>query len=250
MPNRRQFLQMLGLGGASLAVSTAVEASPIVPLFSGRESKIWTPEHASLTRSHLVLTRPPREVPFDSVELAPGARRLLKKRWPVVGRESLPMVDEDWPWPARRPNQAFLPSVPNVKVVLEPRQDAHEAFYRAAMKMRNEFVTQSRQRLAEIPEVRRPHSLLVTLVDTPIFAGGLDTDERGFYLEISYTPHLVETGELELNGWEVYSENGEYPIEVPTDVDFDRLLTLDRLVLAGEADPLRFAGKLISPARD
>lgn len=254
---------MLGLGGASLAVSAAVEASPIVPLFSGRESKVWRPEHASLTRSHLVLTRP-KETSWTQSPTPRGAllgiQRLGKKRWPIVGGMRLPMIDdaEIWSSPWRtRPESAFS-NIRDVKVLLEKGDDPHEAFYRAAMKMRDEFATQSRRRFAQVPEPRRPYSLLVTLVDTPIFAGPLTTPgpyepedaERGFYLEISYTPHLVENGDLELNGWGIYSENGEYPIEVPTDVDFDRLLTLDRLVLAGDADPLRFAGKLISAAQD
>jgi hypothetical protein len=88
----------------------------------------------------------------------------------------------------------------------------------------------------------------VTLVDAPLFAGPLDEREgQGFLLQISYTPYLVLAGEVDLNGWTVYSENGEYPIEVPKDIDLDELLHVDRLVVTGEASPSRMGGRLILP---
>jgi hypothetical protein len=174
---------------------------------------------------------------------SPTILRFKRKAWPVLGGQPLVASDDDV-------------TIPSIKVLLSEHQDPHEAFYKAAMKMQRGFAEQSRRMLLATPEYLKRFSSLVTLVDTPIFAGSLLTSgrykpeerERGFYLEISYTPHVVQSRDLELNGWEVYSESGEYPIEIPTDVDFDRLLALDRLVVERKADPLRFAGRLVSPA--
>lgn len=210
---------MLGVGGAGLVLATNAAANPIVPLFSGRESKIWTPEHTSLTRSHLVLTRP-QGAPFAF----PSTRGML-----------LTPSDEDL-------------NIPSVKVLLHPEQDPHEAFYKAATEMRRSFSEQSLQRFAGIPEWKRRDAVLITLVDTEIFAGSLETSDEGFYLEVSYTPYHVSSPDLEslnLNGWGVYSENGEYPIEVPSEIDMDRLLSVDCRIVCGEMTTSTLGGVLV-----
>lgn len=238
---RRTFLQMLGTGVISLATG---EARP-VPLFSERDSALWTPQSVDLTRSHLVLTRP-AATPLGA---DPGVLR-LHRRWPVFGGVVLYPVDEprtgaSW----GLPDASYWHNIPDVKIVLDDGEDPHEAFYKGAMKMREDFAVQSRRRLLAEPEPLRPHQQLVTLVDAPIFAGALETDERGFYLEISYTPYVVRAGgDVELNGWEVYSENGQYPVEVPSYIDMDHLLRIDRRVVTGEQPRRRLGGRLILPA--
>lgn len=251
---------MLGVGGSSLLISTAAQASPIVPLFSGKESKIWTPEHTSLTRSHLVLLRP-KKVPWKVVPAPehadPFYRHMHRDAWPRVGGERsaqgggplyhrtrlLRHLDEEW-W--RGP--------PPVRVEFKQGQDPHDAFYRAAMKMREDFSKESQRRLLEVPEYRRPHSTLVTLVDTPIFAGPVSFSElpiapgkNQLIAQISYTPYVVDLTyeELELNGWEVYSESGQYPIEVPTDVDMEKLFSLDQHIIRGQRAPSSLGGSLL-----
>jgi hypothetical protein len=218
---RRDFLQMLGIGGATLAVSTTAAASPIVPLFSGKESKIWTPEHASLTRNHLVLVRPPED-PFN---------------FPATDGMLLAPTDEAL-------------NIPAVRVLLNPGQDPHGAFYKAAIEMRRAFSEESLRRFAAVPKWKRQGAVLVTLVDTEIFVGPLETNDDGFYLEISYTPYHVSGPDFEtlnLNGWGVYSENGEYPIEVPTEIDMDRLLHVDTEIFTGKTNLLELQGKIIVP---
>jgi hypothetical protein len=218
---RRDFLQMLGIGGATLAVSTTAAASPIVPLFSGKESKIWTSEHTSLTRSHLVLVRP-RDNPFS---------------FPTTSGMLLAPTDEDQ-------------DIPSVKVLLNPGQDPHGAFYKAATEMRRSFAEASMRRFAAVPEWKRQGAVLVTLVDTEIFAGPLDTGDEGFTLEISYTPYHLSGPDFEtlsLNEWEVYSENGEYPIEVPTEIDMDRLLRVETEIFTGKSKFSTLGGKVLVP---
>jgi len=211
---------MLGLGGATL-VATKAKASPLVPLFSGKESKIWTPEHTRLTRNHLVLMRP-RDAFFS---------------FPTTDGMVLYPSDEDL-------------NIPSVKVVFSPGQDPHDAFYKAAVEMRRAFSEESLKRFASIPEWKRHGAVLVTLVDTEIFAGPLDTSDDGFALEISYTPHHVSGPDFEtlnLNGWMVYSENGEYPIEVPTEIDMSRLLHVETEIFTGKLNALELRGKSIVP---
>ena len=221
-----------------LVGAPAAAASPIVPLFSGQESKIWTPEHANLTKSHLVLTRPPKPV-WNETFTRPGdltkidGVRLAKTMWPTCGRRVLSHDDEDY-------------RTPPIEVVLSDGDDPHQAFYKVAMEMRNRFAAQSRTRLENIPALRRPYTSLVTLVDTEIFAGVLARDERGFQLEISYTPYVVDAGHhLNLNGWGVYSENGEYPIEIPTNIDMDYLFSLDTGILKGDRPLSTFGGRIL-----
>lgn len=251
---------MLGTGGASLLVSSTAAAGPVVPLFSGRESAIWTPEHTSLTGGHLVLTRP-SQVPWQHAATPPGADpnvlRVNRTLWPKIGGETLRHLDDPRGWSeygtvnnARDlESPGHMPNVPDLKVVVGDGDDLHEAFYRATTWMRDSFAKQSQQRLLEISQVRRRAYQLVTLVDVPMFAGVLKGEDegRGFLLHISYTPYLVLTGETELNGWTVYSENGEYPIEIPTDIDMDQLRRVDRLVVRGDASPSRMGGRLILP---
>jgi len=252
--DRRTFLQMLGIGGAAQMLT------PTVPLFSGRESALWTPEHTSLTASHLVLTRP-AQTPWQRAATPLGADprvlRVNRKSWPSVGGRQLHPVDDggfwwDHVWVPPSDHPAVPPNVPGIQVVLRDSDDPHEAFYRAATWVRDAFAKQSQRRLLEVPQAERPAQQLVTLVDTPIFAGPEAVPEghegdRAFRIEISYTPHLVRTGEMEMNGWEIYSENGEYPIEIPKDIDFDRLLRVDRRVLTGETDASRMRGRLVLP---
>lgn len=257
--DRRNFLQMLGLGAAAAAVSSTAQASPIVPLFSGRESKIWTPEHSSLTAHHLVLRRPPR-TSFQKAPTPSGADpqiwRGTRQIWPKIGDETLHHVDEGGFWW----NHMFVPplehgafpaNVPALTVEVPAGADPHECFYRAASWMRDKFAEQSRQRLLEIPPVQRPAYQLLTLVDTPIFASAVEPSgsgaDRAFMLEISYTPYTVSIDELHLNGWELYSENGEYPIEIPDTIDLERLMTVDRKVVTGDIHPSRMRGRLVLP---
>jgi len=233
---RRDFLQMLGIGGATLT------AGPIVPLFSGKDSKIWTPEHTRLTSSHIVLTRPPNKpwkvTPAKSTlnwkAFGVGARKMTKFQWPSTGRLTLCHMDQNVnPQP--------------IRVEYADGHDPHHAYYRAAMKMRESFSKFSRNRLLEVPEYRRRFSTLVTLVDTPIFVSTIPMkDKEQLLCEISYTPYVIDADdELDLNGWEVYSENGEYPIEVPTKIDMDRLLSLDYRIVRGETALSRFGGVLL-----
>lgn len=231
---------MLGLGGASLAITTTASASPVVPLFSGKESKIWTPEHTRLTSSHIVLVRP-KETPWKITPLAGAphpAARMQRFAWPKTRRYDLRHNDEETnPYP--------------VSVEYGEGHDPHHAYYLAAMEMRSRFAEDSRRRLLDVPEFRRPHSTLVTLVDTPIFASALPQDSGSDLLlaEISYTPYVIDANEeLDPNGWEVYSENGEYPIEVPTEVDMDRLLHVDTQVFTGKLNPREWRGKIITPS--
>ena len=254
MTNRRQFLQMLGIGGASLLVTTAAKASPVVPLFSGKESKIWTPEHTSLTRSHLVLTRP-KVVPTRAFPVPGGAEwgmRLSRKRWPTVpdprsylDRPVLELKHRD-----DFPHQAYQLGAPSLEknvpgVSFKVENDPHHAFYKASMQMRDRFAKQSHARLMAIPEWQRPHTTLVTLVDTDIFvSNGIGETLR---VEISYTPHTISMAEeLELNGWEIYSENGEYPVEIPTDIDMHHLMQVDTDIFTGKLNALQLRGKIIT----
>jgi len=252
---RRDFLQMLGVGGAGLALATSAAASPIVPMFSGKGSKLWTPEHTSLTRSHLVLVRP-GAVPWQTAKTPAGADpavpRMRRDMWPTTGgtksaQRGGPLYRRDV---VLRHLDAWGDNPPTAVVEFDEGDDPHHAFYRAAMKMREDFAKESQRRLLKVPEWRRPHSTLVTLVDTPIFAGAMPAGpgKEQLLCEISYTPYVFDASdELNLNGWEVYSENGEYPVEVPSAIDMGHLLAVETRIFTGKLNPLELRGKIIVP---
>ena len=73
-------------------------------------------------------------------------------------------------------------------------------------------------------------------------------DERvgeGFTVEADYDQYVVN-GEIDANGWDVYSEFGEFPIEVPGKIDMDMLLMLDAKVFNGDLKLPRGARRIIA----
>ena len=252
--DRRSFLQLLGAG------AVGASSGLMVPLFSGKDSGLWTPEHTSLTSHHLVLV--PRKgdpkARFQRLPMVGGVHisKLywgteptdMRKNWPVVGGHTLRLLDAD----------PGVDEVPDVRVVARDEEDLNLVFYRAAMNMRNAFAERTTRMFAELPEWERRSSRLVTLVDVPIFAGALDTYERGFHVSIGYACHVVPLvaqkwshgrrvddpeAEDDLRGWEVYSETGEYPIEIPSDIDLERLQSFDREIIERKRRPILLASK-------
>jgi hypothetical protein len=179
---RRNFLQLLGLGGLSLAAH--------IPVFGqqGRESTIWTPEQkAHLSGGHLVYVRK-------------SGRRVLN-------------FHED--------------SRVAVSVVLGEGEDPSLAFYHAARNIQEDFRQKAIREFAAMSEWERKGKQIVTFVDNPIFVGTLpDPAQYGFTVEVDYEQRLAYPGELNPRGFELYSETGECPIEIPTGIDFDRVLDM------------------------
>lgn len=121
-----------------------------------------------------------------------------------------------------------------ITVLVPEGRDPHLAFYQASMKMQDDFKAHSAKMLRRVPVPLQPHAQIVTIVDNPIYAGALwPEDGEGFTLEVDYDQYVVN-GDIDPNGWEVYSEFGEFPIEVPSKIDMGVLLQIDTQVFNGD----------------
>jgi len=237
---RRNFLQMLGIGGvaSTLPVTLPLFGSPDRPQGRGETVSL-------LTGGHLVLVRPPTQPSAFGFNRMGTPAIAVAGRWPL----SRGAVFQDQITGRQKGGWTPLPVLDEERVVVHVRpseetQDPHLVFYEAAMKMRERFKTTSLELLTSFPKGYKSQGgvRLVTVVDNPIFAGAAATreDERasGFTLEADFTQYLVadqyssDLGEwvpqeINPNGWEVYSEFGEFPIEIPSKIDMDQLLAID-----------------------
>jgi len=120
------------------------------------------------------------------------------------------------------------PDVPNAK------QAMHAAFYKAASEMRDRFKRESLEILKWVPTEARPFAQIVTLVDSPIWADLLyESDDfhadrkPGVEIKASYTQYVI-VGECEPRRWQVYSSQGEYPMDIPREIDIEYLIDIDK----------------------
>jgi hypothetical protein len=253
---RRNFLQMLGLAGAATIVPA--------PLFGAmnKPTALWTPgQKKQLAGGHIILTRPTetrdfaKYAPYDGQEYLSLSTSVTVKKttrqgeWPIV--EGNVYLDERlWMRDDRDKMLRIMDPTVNgaqrqmVEVLVSDTEDPHIAFYRAAMQMRENFKQDSLKILARVPKVLRREAQIVTVVDNAIFMGALGTDSDGFTVEADYTQYVIH-GDVDPNGWEVYSEFGEFPIEVPSKIDMDRLLILDRNFFNGDLKLPRGARRII-----
>jgi len=258
--NRRNFMQLLGIGG----IATLVPA----PLFGAEGGpKLWTPgQQKDLAGGHIVLVRPkssafkmaPGDTPYYLLDRAKSGKINTSRHgsWPIVtgdvfltdaGLFNLQRRGE--PFPLRlntEINSERGDGFPPIQVLVPEGRDPHLAFYQAAMKMRDDFKTDSAKLFRNVPGPVRPHAQIVTIVDNPIFAGALwDEDGEGFTVEADYDQYIVN-GDINPNGWDVYSEFGEFPIDIPNKIDMDMLLVLDAKVFNGDLKLPRGSRRIIA----
>ena len=133
--------------------------------------------------------------------------------------------------------------------------DPHALYYQAAMAMRERFRQHTINRLTELHEGLRKGVNLVTIVHQPIYARPLDMKvgfpwprvpgrvpwpEEGFEVACEFQTLLYRSHQpADLDGFEEYSAMGEYPIDVPSNIEMGILMKLDREVLSSGvlADP-------------
>ena len=258
---------MLGIGGIA-AVAPA-------PLFGAvnKPTTLWTPgQKKKLAGGHIVLVRPTETRDFAKHAPYKGGQDYLSLATLVEVKKPFRMGE----WPIVEGN-VYLEGVQlsrfdklskqlrvvdpqndgvrrqTVEVLIRDDQDPHLAFYQASMQMRENFKADSLKMLARVPEVLRREAQIVTVVDNPIFMGTLDAlhggshyakNSDGFSVEADYTQYVIH-GDVDPNGWEVYSEEGEFPIEVPSKIDMDMLMVLDAKVFNGDLKLPKGANRII-----
>jgi hypothetical protein len=220
---------MLGIGGMALAV----ESSKPIPLFGSDDaapSDLVIPDR-NLLKGHVVVQkkglteRIPKDDPVWKKYGSGGGYR-------PVARITRTQVPGGGRFSDLREHRLF------VKGEFPQDVDPHVVYYKASHELREKFAKLSRERLREVPPELRAGATLVTVVEAPIMATSrfewnahhIDR-QRGFDV-VAFFRQGVRYSTEGLDTFNVYSEQGEYPIEVPTDIDMGILMKMDRQVLA------------------
>jgi hypothetical protein len=229
--SRRTFLNFLGVGGLaatggfglSLAQGQDLQAplpDPKVPLFGSDEEPTFVVPDQVLMGRHYIVERK------KLVERAPAGT--TSAYGTVVGRlvrDRVPRGEEvkGMSWRSQEFRQG---------VTLErqaPTLEYHVAFWEVARRLQAQVAEFSRETLAQVPKGREAHAVLVTIVDSEIHVRP-DENGEGFEAACSFTQHVFwDTATLtdSLATFKIYSEKGEYPLLLPSDLDFNMLVKLD-----------------------
>lgn len=260
---RRGFLNLLGLGGVALV------ARPAISLFGSDEAKdeIFTPDF-DLVKGHRVVYPKRMAEPVGPTERAEWAAKhgdgwgaQIVARIPRFREPQRPILRREGRFQVR-------PRLPDGSSI----QDAHTAFYVASNEVRESFAAFSRETLSQVDRELRPMATLVTIADGPVHARPVgvrgedsfsvsgseieerreeyiraDEDLKGFDVCASFRQFvIIGADKKELESFQLYSDRGEFPLQVPRDVEMGMLIRMDKeVVSSGETAPDRI-GSLLS----
>ena len=249
--SRRSFLQMLGLGGIGAVVTTKAAALPPLPLFGSDEieAMVSSPS-AHLLKGHVIVQKKgiTERVPPEDVA-AYMAKARNKYGGVPVARLTRSQVPGGGGFSSLTPHQLFI------KGEFGPGVDPHVAYYKASKQMREQFTKLSYDRLLSVAPELRHGATLVTVVEGPITAVARYAWERdapawdrgqpqtGFDVVATFRQG-IRYDVSGLNTFNVYSETGEYPVHVPSNIDIALLMKMDKQVLSNTSlltvDPRRW----------
>lgn len=234
--------------GFRASMALAIEARKPIPLFgSDDEEAIVTPD-TNLLSGHVVVQKK------GITERIPKDDPVLQKYGPNSSTVPVARMTR-----TQVPGGGELRSLETHKLhiaaQIPPDADPHVVYYRAANDLREQFMRLSRQKLLDLsPELRRG-AFIVTVVESPILATSRHTweDEHreqwknkrvsGFDVT-AYFRQGIRYSTKGLDTFNIYSEQGEYPIDVPKDIDIALLMKMDREVLSDSTllvgDPRRW----------
>ena len=226
--SRRGFLKLFGVGaGAAIVAPTTV-----VRLFGSDEEprgRIIRPGQG--LGKHWVVYPRPTYVPGGTPKPSFDGR--------VIGciQSAVPKPD--------RFADLWSPSPLTIKErVIDPGwvegMDPHAAFYKASMKLREMFTDHTRAVIEAAPGyLKHGNFHVVTVIHSPIYArpGGTMSGRHyeegdGFEVVCDYDMYLTGTLPSDLSEYEAYSDQGEYPIDVPSEIEMGLLLKLDEQIVA------------------
>lgn len=227
--SRRGFLKAFGL----TAAATLVEPTrATLSLFGSGEAKAAT----SAMGHHLVVFKRPVCVPVSGMartKARPRGSAIIPPIYqdaPVVARvqsqfpqHSSWLLDEgygSWDWDGE------------IIVPVAPGGDPYIGFYKASEQIRQMFADKALQRLKGIQSAMRPAHQIVTVIHTPIHARPArsvsgDPFQAGEGFEVACDCDTRVVMNPNLDGWETYSQFGEIPIEVPSELEIKSLLQYD-----------------------
>jgi hypothetical protein len=232
--SRRDFMQLLGLGGIA-TVGLGAVSTPVISLFGSDDSESDRAERlASLTDQYIsghVVVHAKRMIERVPPDDAAKARK--PDGYQVVGR----LVRHREPTKIALRREGVLTVTP--KIGYEDSKDiatGHAAFYMASLEMRRKFAEFSRVTLEDAPVEMRPMASLVTIIDSSIHASPLPYRGVGsppFELRADFRQFLsYSTTQREMDTFDLYSLFGEYPVEPPRDIDMGMLLKMDKEIVS------------------
>ena len=232
--SRRSFLQMLGFGAGGVVLAP--------PSLFGTEndaSTIWMPEQGVLTSSNLVVYHKPITTYLG--ETTPVERRALHS---ARGYSVSPL------WGGPQNNQIRTWKINRQEPVIHEYQvrcgtgDPHVEFIKASAEIQRQLAQDALDVLTELPQHLRQGAQVVTIIHSPIHARPKLDADTGFDVFCEATVRTTGAayhGEVtdranffNLDGYTEYSKTGEYPVEVPTDLDFGILMKEAHIVLRYE----------------
>ena len=225
--SRRSFMQMLGLGGMALTI----EASAPIPLFGSDDVKSLVAPDRSLLKGHLIVQKKGLTERIPEVERAKMSHRFGTP----VARITRTQVPGGGTFDSLEEHKLFIPGEFMEGV------DPHVVYYKASHKIREQFAAISRKRLLSVPPELRAGAILVTVAESPIMATSRHTWEdescwhdkevQGFDV-VAYFRQGIRYSTKGLDTFNIYSETGEFPIDVPRDIDMSLLMKMDREILS------------------
>jgi len=211
--SRRGFLKVLGL----TAAGTLIDTAPL-SLLGAEDTGVAT----MAMGYHRVLYRRPSVIPFVGAQ----------PDWMLINAQVVGSIQSTFPTGSTVLMERVRDSSVSRMVWkgLEPpsKDDLHLAFWRASRKLRGDFAEYSRERLMQVPEHLRPLTKLVTVVQNPIHLRNAICED-GIEVALECETELMLS--TDLDGWEVYSEFGELPIDPPSELDMGMLLEADKQIV-------------------
>jgi hypothetical protein len=145
----------------------------------------------------------------------------IRKRF--GGTRSLVVDGSDW-----NPNdpEARVIMVKNPPEVREGG-DHHVLFFTMALKMRQRFAQNALEMFQKIPDSYRSGATLLTEIGTPICT--YTRPDIGFDIGCEFSQRLTmdKFDPETLDEGQLFSSTGEYPIELPSNIDVERLMRID-----------------------
>jgi hypothetical protein len=232
-------MQMLGLGGMALAV----ESQRPLSLFGSDAAPGLIRPDSSLLKGHVVVQAK------GIIERIPPEEKVTSRYGKPVARLTRTRVPGGGELQSLQEHRLFIrgefPFGEDGKSLVDP----HMVYYKASMDLRKQFAQLSRAKLMALPKELQAGAVLVTVVESPILAAsrytwesegitrrtptfGMEEDRlRGFDVT-AYFRQGIRYSTEGLNTFNIYSEMGEYPIDVPSDIDMAILMKLDKEVIA------------------
>jgi len=221
---------MMGIGTSAILIPPSLFGTEV------DKSTIWAPSEGVTLCGNPVVYRKPLSTKVAPVSL--GYRNNLLQsnkrcqQWVQPGTRSESRT-------IARINKQEM-SITEYRVVCghgkgeDPIADAHIIFTRAAAKIQQQLAQDAIVALKALPERRRLGAQIMTIIHSPIHARPKLDAWEGFdvFCEASvradignqYGAWHLRVPKVDLSTYEMYSNTGKYPIDVPAALDFGMLL--------------------------